>query len=750
MRFRGILRAATAAVVVATAALATQGAASAATAGITVPSGAAARPAALPPVHATRVNLHAQFSRLRDNVPVSREAGIVPPLGVAKTARTPNTGTRRVNPDSCSEPNCNLPWNGGPVQHAPKVYLLFWGPNWQSDPGQHASLTYLINLFSGLGTASDNWSTIMTQYTDSSGHPVFGTSELVAAAQDTSSPPSEVTPSTLGNEAAAGASFWGLSDLGNDQVVVISQPGTCFSDGFAGSSCQPVSPRYCAWHSAVGYGGSALSFTNLPYRSTPAGTAAWASLTHPGPMTGSASWAGTSTPRRVTDPYPDSGYWDPNDNISGGENGDKCAWAGEIWGTPDPAGDITLSTGTFAMQSLWDNSSTSCQMSSTVPPQPTSVSTSLSGGGQSGLTIAVPAGTAVTDSATLSGANAGSATGTVTYRVYSNSTCTTQVGGSMTVAVSGGVVPTSPSVPLTVGTYYWQASYSGDASNQASASTCGPSGEVETVTKTATSVSTKLSGNGVAGASITIPSGASAHDAATLSGAHATSATGTVTYRVYSNSTCTTQVGGSATVAVSGGVVPTSPSVLLTVGTYYWRAFYSGDSVNSASASTCGSEILTVRVVPVVDAIAHGAGTTSATGTLSTTAAGDLIVAYVAGRGPANSAQTATVSGGGLTWQLVGRSNSGRGDAEVWWARATSKLSLAKITAKEQFAGWPVALNVVSYKNAVGLGTHVLAHSSAGAPTGSLHTTWAARGSGPLAMTGPRASAGPRWRARCS
>ena len=40
----------------------------------------------------------------------------------------------------------------------------------------------------------------------------------------------------------------------------------------------------------------------------------------------------------------------------------------------------------------------------------------------------MPESTAVSDTATLSGANASTATGTVTYSVYSNSGCATAVG----------------------------------------------------------------------------------------------------------------------------------------------------------------------------------------------------------------------------------------------------------------------------------------------------------------------------------
>lgn len=111
---------------------------------------------------------------------------------------------------------------------------------------------------------------------------------------------------------------------------------------------------------------------------------------------------------------------------------------------------------------------------------PTTVSTNLSGGGLSGATISVPDGTAVTDTASLSGTSAASAGGTVTYNVYSDANCTNLVQSAGTVNVTNGVVPTSSPVTLNSdGTYYWQANYSGDANNQFAVSSCGS--EVETV-----------------------------------------------------------------------------------------------------------------------------------------------------------------------------------------------------------------------------------------------------------------------------
>jgi hypothetical protein len=112
--------------------------------------------------------------------------------------------------------------------------------------------------------------------------------------------------------------------------------------------------------------------------------------------------------------------------------------------------------------------------------EPTKLTTSLSGDNMSGPVITVPLETAVTDEATLSGANISEAEGTVEYKVYSDPECKDLVTEAGTVVVTGGVVPPSNSETFFPGTYYWQASYSGDPKNEASVSPCGA--EIETVT----------------------------------------------------------------------------------------------------------------------------------------------------------------------------------------------------------------------------------------------------------------------------
>ena len=113
------------------------------------------------------------------------------------------------------------------------------------------------------------------------------------------------------------------------------------------------------------------------------------------------------------------------------------------------------------------------------PEKGTTLATSLAGGGQEGGTITVKEGTAVTDGATLSGKNAGSASGTVDYKVYSDKECTSETADAGTVTVTDGSVPASNPETLSPGTYYWQATYSGDANNDESKSPCRS--EIETV-----------------------------------------------------------------------------------------------------------------------------------------------------------------------------------------------------------------------------------------------------------------------------
>jgi hypothetical protein len=222
------------------------------------------------------------------------------------------------------------------------------------------------------------------------------------------------------------------------------------------------------------------------------------------------------------------------------------------------------------------------------------LSTTLSGGGQSGASISVVQGTPVTDTATLSGSGAAAATGPVSFNVFSDPSCTALVAGAGTAKMTGGTAgPSGAVASLAPGKYYWQAHYSGNLSNQAATSACGS--EVLTVLAP-TSTSTLQTGGGVTGPSIPVLVGAKVSDKAHIAGALAASATGTVTYTLYKDKKCTVPAAAPSVGVVLAGNALSSAAVKPKAGTYYWLASYSGDSLNAPSASACGSEVLIVSV----------------------------------------------------------------------------------------------------------------------------------------------------------
>lgn len=275
--------------------------------------------------------------------------------------------------------------------------------------------------------------------------------------------------------------------------------------------------------------------------------------------------------------------------------------------------------------------------------------------------------------------------------------------------------PTSVTVKLT-----WTAAYD---------PACDSGGQ--TVTPTATTTTTSLSGGGQSGAKITVPAGTPVTDQAAVTGADASAATGSVTYTWYSDAGCTSAIGSPDKENITTpGTIPASQAMTFNnSGTYYAVAAYSGDAGNNPSASNCGDETVTIPQAnaggPSVDGQpVTGQSYRKASATV-TAAGGDWLVAFVRADSRQSSGNTATVSGGGLTWSMVDRANQSLGDAEVWAAQVPSGgISGAVITARlVKFPNFDAVLTVVAFKNASGIGAHATSHASTGAPSVTLTTT---------------------------
>lgn len=118
-------------------------------------------------------------------------------------------------------------YNGGPVQHRPHVYLIFWGSNWNE---QSAARTAMTELFRWMSNSS--FEGILTQYFDQNG-PVGHEVDLSSYTDTRSAHPNEVSEESLNNEISysIGAQGWSSPNL-EDDYLVLTPPGSTYASGF--------------------------------------------------------------------------------------------------------------------------------------------------------------------------------------------------------------------------------------------------------------------------------------------------------------------------------------------------------------------------------------------------------------------------------------------------------------------------------------------------------------------------------------
>ncbi|HYM67904.1 MAG TPA: hypothetical protein VEW68_11480, partial [Patescibacteria group bacterium] len=248
----------------------------------------------------------------------------------------------------------NLSYHGGSggvgVETSPKVYLVYWGSQWNNnDPSGEAAIQ--TRFFSGIG--GSGWNNSVTQYCqgvatgtifcNGSGTAAGNPSGVLGGSwyDNAAAAPSTPSQSQLAAEAVRAAGHFGNTTSGSNASVqyVISTATHNNASGFG--------TRYCAWHSSTSSSYGSIAYTNFPYV-TDAGASCGANFNGLGPNAGITIVGGHEFAETETDQLPSTGWLDGN----GSENGDKCAWIGSGQGA---SANVTLSTGTFAVQSLWSN-----------------------------------------------------------------------------------------------------------------------------------------------------------------------------------------------------------------------------------------------------------------------------------------------------------------------------------------------------------------------------------------------------------
>lgn len=194
--------------------------------------------------------------------------------------------------------------------------------------------------------------------------------------------------------------------------------------------------------------------------------------------------------------------------------------------------------------------------------------------------------------------------------------------------------------------------------------------------------------------------------------------------------TITPYIAGVAQTAttITGSPPATSATVAgLTNGTAYTFTVRAANIIGTGPASGPSVAVTpTATSSPIVDVqvSVNGTGTTATTPSFSTAQAGEMLLAFAAADGPtASGAQTVTVTGAGLTWTLVRRSNAQFGTAEVWTATAPAKLTGVSVSATETVGGFHQMLTVVAVQGSSGIGAVQAANAASGAPSVSLTTT---------------------------
>jgi serine protease len=165
---------------------------------------------------------------------------------------------------------------------------------------------------------------------------------------DPSAVPSKLGTSSIAGEASRAVAHFGY-DANADYMIFTP----------TGHSTTGFGTQFCAWHSSTSSSSGPVSFSNMPYQPD-AGAACGMNFVNPandpsghGYFDGFSIVGGHEYAETVTDPFPSSGWVD----AAGAENGDKCAWISSGSGAST---NITLSTGFYAVQSLWSNASNGC------------------------------------------------------------------------------------------------------------------------------------------------------------------------------------------------------------------------------------------------------------------------------------------------------------------------------------------------------------------------------------------------------
>ena len=427
---------------------------------------------------------------------------------------------------------------------------------------------------------------------ETGGSSAYATSTLVGAG--TTTPTGTVTYSLFDNQTCAGSATASWPVSVNADGTVPNSPATgplaggsySYQVSYSGDGTTPASTAGCE------------PFTVVPALSTTTG-AVYDGSTH-------AAWSGGETggvTAYATSTVVGTGATTPTGTVTYTlfDNQTCAGSATASWpvsvnadGTvPNSPATAPLTAGSHAYQvsysgdGIYPASTAGCEPFTVAPAASTTAGAVYDQSTHAAWSGGETGGASAYATSTVVGTGPITPTGSVTYSLFDNQTCAGSATASWPVSVNAdGTVPNSPATaPLTAGSHAYQVSYSGDGIYPASTAGCEPFTVAPALSTTGAAV---YDGSTHAAWSGNETAGASAYETATVTGGVVTP-TGTVTYRLFHNQTCTLPAAATWPVSVStDGTVPNSPGTgALAAGSYSYQASYSGDPTYASSTGAC-------------------------------------------------------------------------------------------------------------------------------------------------------------------
>jgi hypothetical protein len=171
------------------------------------------------------------------------------------------------------EHGARMQYNGGPVQHEPKLYLVFWGGNWEGNLGLESELRGLFygnlaaeNDIPG-GTAA--WQGILSQYYSNTAGPYRSATIAAESHVNNVRAPQNIEDQSVQEEVDAFVRELytkGTPPNANAQFIVLPTPGSTYKDETLVENGEIID---CAYHDVTGavFGANEerYSYTLIPY-----------------------------------------------------------------------------------------------------------------------------------------------------------------------------------------------------------------------------------------------------------------------------------------------------------------------------------------------------------------------------------------------------------------------------------------------------------------------------------------------------